>query len=140
MTGSRMSYLVDSDWAVHYLRGSTAHVRRLDTLMTDGVGLSVVSLAELYEGVFRSNDQPASERQLELFVSQVSLYPLDSITCRIFGEQRSRLRETGALIGDLDILIGATALRHGFTLLTDNRRHFERIERLRTESIAAGNS
>jgi predicted nucleic acid-binding protein len=31
-------------------------------------------------------------------------------------------------------MIAATALHHGLTLLTNNRRHFDRIETLRTES------
>ena len=41
----------------------------------------------------------------------------------------------GLMIGDCDLLIGATALRHNLTLLTNNRRHFERIEGLRMESV-----
>jgi len=39
------------------------------------------------------------------------------------------------MIGDCDLLIGATALRHNLTLLTNNRRHFERIEGLHMESV-----
>jgi predicted nucleic acid-binding protein len=31
-------------------------------------------------------------------------------------------------------LIGATALTHGLTLLTNNRRHFERLDSLAIES------
>ena len=36
---------------------------------------------------------------------------------------------------DLDILIGASALRHNVTLLTNNRRDFEHIEGLTIESV-----
>ena len=39
------------------------------------------------------------------------------------------------MIGDCDLLIGATALRQNLTLLTNNRRHFERIDDLRMESL-----
>jgi len=39
------------------------------------------------------------------------------------------------IIGDMDLLIGATALQHNLTVLTNNRRHFERIEGLRIESL-----
>jgi predicted nucleic acid-binding protein len=39
------------------------------------------------------------------------------------------------IVGDLDLLIGATALHHDLTLLTNNRRHFERIEGIRIESV-----
>ena len=57
--------------------------------------------------------------------------PVDDEVCRIFARERGRLRAAGTPVGDFDILIGATALRHDLTLLTNNRRHFERLESLR---------
>ena len=45
--------------------------------------------------------------------------------------ERGRLRRT---VADFDLLIGATALRHDLTLLTNNRRHFELNTGLRIES------
>ena len=39
---------------------------------------------------------------------------------RIFARERGRLRAAGKIIGDLDLLIGATALRHDLKLLTNN--------------------
>lgn len=38
------------------------------------------------------------------------------------------------IIGDFDLLIGATALHYDLTLLSNNR-HFERIGGLRLESL-----
>ena len=60
---------------------------------------------------------------------------MDEETCKIFGKARGRLRAAGLMIGDCDLLIGATALRHNLTLLTNNRRHFERIDSLCMESL-----
>ena len=37
----------------------------------------------------------------------------------------------------MDLLIGATALRHGLTVLTNNSNHFRRIAGLRIESLAS---
>jgi tRNA(fMet)-specific endonuclease VapC len=59
----------------------------------------------------------------------------DEEAARIFGRQRGRLRAEGLLIGDTDQLIAATALQYDLTLLSNNRRHFERIEGLRIESV-----
>ena len=50
-------------------------------------------------------------------------------------EGAPRLRPPGSIILDLDILIGASALRYNVTLLTNNRRDFERIEGLTIESV-----
>jgi tRNA(fMet)-specific endonuclease VapC len=44
-----------------------------------------------------------------------------------FGRVRGALRQEGELIGDLDLLIGVTALHHHVRLLTCNRSHFDRI-------------
>ena len=41
-------YLVDTDWVVHYLNGRQDIVGRLDVLKHQGLGLSTVSLGELY--------------------------------------------------------------------------------------------
>lgn len=129
-----MRYLVDTDWVIHYMNGMARVIDRVDALGSDGLGLSIVSLAELHEGLVRSRNRPVDERRLRDFLIGVTVVGLDEETCRIFGRERSRLRAEGNLIGDLDLLIGATALRYGLTVLTNNRRHFGRIEGLAVES------
>jgi predicted nucleic acid-binding protein len=47
------------------------------------------------------------------------------------GEIRAHLRRRGQPISDFDAVIAATALHYNLTLLTFNRRHFERIPDLR---------
>ncbi|MYA18898.1 MAG: type II toxin-antitoxin system VapC family toxin [Chloroflexi bacterium] len=130
-----MRYLVDSDWVIDYLHEVERTAGRLGELAADGLGLSIVSLAELYEGLFHSQRPEADEQVLQAFLSGVDVVDLDEETCRIFARERARLRAAGNLIGDLDLLIGATALRHGLTILTNNRRHFDRIEGLTVESV-----
>ena len=130
-----MAFLMDTDWAVHYLRGDTVVAGRIAELAEDGLGLSIISLAELYEGVFYSRDPESSASSLARFMGIAQVLPVDDEVCRIFARERGRLRAAGALVGDFDFLIGATALRHGLTLLTNNRRHFERLEGLQIISV-----
>jgi tRNA(fMet)-specific endonuclease VapC len=130
-----MKYLLDTDWSIDYLHRVDRVVQRLGELTEESLGLSVISLAELYEGVFNSTNPERNERELQDFLRDVSIIPLDLETCRIFGRERGRLRRAGSLISDLDMLIAATALRHHLTLLTNNRRHFERVDGLAIISI-----
>jgi predicted nucleic acid-binding protein len=95
----------------------------------------MISLAELYEGVYYSRNQANDEAALRDFVRTVSVLGIDEEVTRIFGRERGRLRSLGKTVGDLDLLIGATAIQHDLTLLTNNRRHFELLERLRIVSI-----
>ena len=130
-----MQYLVDTDWVISYQRGIPRVVNRLNALLPHGVGLSIVSIAELYEGVIYSTDPYAEERALRNFLNSVGIVWLDEEVCRIFARERGRLRADGTRIEDLDLLIGSTALRHGLTLLTNNRRHFERMQGLNIISV-----
>lgn len=130
----RVGYLVDTDWAVQHLRGDAGIVGGLEELKPEGLGLSVISLAELYEGVFSSRDPRASEEGLNNFLRRVVLIGIDEEICRLFGRARGRLRAGGKVVGGFDLLIGSTALRHDVTVLTNNRRHFEVIEGVRLES------
>ena len=130
-----IQYLLDTDWVIHYLNEHQGIVQRLDALLDDGLGLSIISLAELYEGVYYSRDPEGDEQDLNDFLRGVTILGIDEAVCKIFGRQRGRLRAEGLLIGDTDLLIAATALQYNLTLLSNNRRHFERIEGLRIESV-----
>ena len=130
-----MRYLLDTDWAIDYLNGNPQVRRRLDSLRPDGIGISIISLAELYEGIVNSSNREHDERELADFLRPFPLINLNLPICRIFGMERARLRARGTPIPDMDLLIGATALRHNLTLLTNNRRHFERLQGLRIISV-----
>ena len=56
--------------------------------------------------------------------------------CQIFGRERGKLRKHGNIIGDFDLLIASTCLYYNLTLLTNNVRHFERVEGLLITSLA----
>jgi tRNA(fMet)-specific endonuclease VapC len=126
---------VDTDWVIHYLNGHAEIVARLQEFGAQGVTLSLIALAELYGGVFYSHDPGKSEAVLQALLRSVELLELDDETTRIFGRQRGRLRAQGQGIGDFDLLIRATAVRHGLAVLTNNRRHFELIQDLQVISV-----
>jgi tRNA(fMet)-specific endonuclease VapC len=129
------SYLVDTDWAIDYLNGRERTRSRLDQLGDSGLAFSVISLAEIYEGVLYSKDPEKNERGLQDFLQYITLVSIDEETSRLFGKERGRLRAQGKLVADFDLMIGVTAVQHDLTLLTNNRRHFENIKELRIEGL-----
>ena len=126
-----MKYLVDTTWIIAYLRGHEDTIQRLQAYRAEGLAIAIVSLAELYEGVFRSDNPAANENILNNFLTGVTILGIDEEVCIIFGREMARLRQVGMAVGDMDLLIAATALRHGLTLLTADR-DFERVEHLTT--------
>jgi predicted nucleic acid-binding protein len=89
----------------------------------DGIATSVISVAELYEGIHGSMDYEESLKVLEDFLEGVSIINLDMEVCNIFGRERNKLRKTGKIIGDFDLLIASICLRHKLILLTNNKDH-----------------
>jgi tRNA(fMet)-specific endonuclease VapC len=125
-----MQFLVDSDWVIDYMHGNQQVVQRFDELSSQGVGLRIISFAELYDGVVGAKDPPRAEEELQKFLGSIEVLPLNEPVCRVFASERARLRTTGTLIKDFDLLIGSTAIYHDLTLLTNNRAHFERMRGL----------
>jgi tRNA(fMet)-specific endonuclease VapC len=129
-----LSFLIDTDWVIDHLNAVAEVTRRLKELEPQGLALSIISAAELWEGVYFSRDQKRSQVMLEAFLSGVTILNLDEEVCKRFGHLRGSMRKRGQVMGDFDLLSAATALRHNLTLLTNNRKHFAGIAGLQIQS------
>ena len=129
------SYLIDTDWIIHYLNGQREIVKRLVALRKEGLAISVISLAELYEGIYYSTNPEGDKKALDDFLTGVSILGLEDEICKIFGKERGKLRKLKIVIGDFDLLIAATCLCYNLTLLTNNIRHFKMVEGLNIVSL-----
>ena len=121
------SFLLDTDWVIDHFNGVAPVTRRLQELEPHGLNLSIISAAELWEGAYFSRDPKRSQAMLEEFLAGVVVLGLDEEICKRFGQLRGSSRKRGQTVGDFDVLMEATALRHNLTLLTNNRKHFEGV-------------
>jgi tRNA(fMet)-specific endonuclease VapC len=131
-----LKYLVDTDWIIDHLNGIESVSKKLEKLAPSGICTNIISVAELYEGVYDSRNYEDSLNALETFLEGITVLPIDQDVCRIFGRERNKLRKHGNIIGDFDLLIASICLRHNLTLLTNNKEHFERIDSLKIISLA----
>jgi tRNA(fMet)-specific endonuclease VapC len=122
-----LSYLVDTDWVVDFLAGRTTARRLFAALMSEGVAISIVTYGEIYEGILYGRDSNQQEEKFREFLGGVELVLLSPQIMERFGRIRGQLRRDGNLVGDMDLLIASTAIAHDLTLVTRNRRHFERV-------------
>ena len=127
-----MKYLLDTTWVVEYLRGNEEIIKRTQQLQEQGLAVSIISVAELYEGVFRSNAPEKNEAALNDFLKGVSVQDVTHEVSRTYGQIRAELLQKGLMIGAIDVLLAATTIAANLTLLTADR-DFERIEPLRAE-------
>ena len=65
-----LAYLVDKDWVIDHFHGVEVVTRKLEELRPAGLAISVVSLAELYEGIHYSRD-PARLREFARWLEQL---------------------------------------------------------------------
>jgi tRNA(fMet)-specific endonuclease VapC len=92
--------------------------------------ISAITVSELLVGVHLANSE-ARQNQRKAFVEGVlTLFPVlefSAASARIHAELHASLRKKGEMIGAHDLIIAATALQHGFAVLTGNIREFNRI-------------
>lgn len=122
-----VKYLLDTDWAIYYLRGKEAFVKAIDEYRKEGIAISMISIAELYEGVYRSRRPEEKETALIDFLEGFKTVGITKPVARLFGSKRAELREMGFTVSDFDLLIACVAEYHGLVLLTNNRKHFEKV-------------
>lgn len=48
----------------------------------------------------------------------------------IFAQDKAALKRQGNLLADRDLMIASITKAHGFSLVTNNGKHFDRIENL----------
>lgn len=125
-----MKYLIDTDVLIDASIGVPRVVRTLDQLSRQGIGVSIISYGEFFEGAFGFPEPARLLDEYRQFLATFTLLPLTDATMALFAEIRSTLRQQGLLIPDLDLLIGATAMHYDLVLLSGNQRHFERIREL----------
>jgi tRNA(fMet)-specific endonuclease VapC len=122
-----VKYLVDTDWIIDALANIPDAITALRLFARDGIAVSIVSYAELFDGAYGSQHPQAEIARIQQFLASYPVINLSEAIGDRFGQTRSRLRSRGMLIPDLDLLIGVTAVVHNLTIMTRNVRHFGRI-------------
>ena len=128
-----IAFLVDTDWMSEFLNGREQAIEVLSPILDHGVAISIITYAELFEGV---SDLPGTDPRrgsLDAMAEKFDVIGVDDETARVFGRLRSDLRRRGQRIPDLDCLIAATALRHDLVLVSRDK-HFDRVPGLRRHS------
>jgi predicted nucleic acid-binding protein len=115
------TYLADTNILINALNHKRGQRELLNHLVGQGHRLAccTVILGELFSGI-----KPADIANVERFVSMLSWYVASRAIARHAGQLRFEYARKGVTLSLPDMLIAATALEHGLTLITDNRKHF----------------
>ena len=92
--------------------------------------LSAIGLTELIHGLYRAQTSAVRLRRqsfLDELLRDLTVYPYTKETAMLAGKLDGEQQSKGVVIPFGDLLIGATALSLGFSVLTENLRHFQKI-------------
>jgi tRNA(fMet)-specific endonuclease VapC len=92
--------------------------------------ISAITVSELLIGVHRAASDAQRIRRAAFVEAVLEAMPVLEFTAevaRIHAEVIASLIKQGQLIGANDLIIAATALCHGFPVLTSNTSEFQRI-------------
>ena len=127
-------YLLDTDTIIYSLKGNTNIQENLLHHVNDLLQISIITLMELYYGVYKSQHVDANLAKIKTLEQSFEILPTGQETAEIFGRLKARLELDGNRLDDFDLIIASTALTHNLVLVTNNEKHFERIEGLKLEN------
>jgi tRNA(fMet)-specific endonuclease VapC len=129
-----MGLILDSSAVIAAERGGETAERLVERVVRiagdQETALSAVGLTELVHGLHRANT-PALRLRRQAFLDDLlaglQVYPYTKETALLAGRLDAEQRIRGVVIPYPDLLIGATALSLGFSVLTTNVRHFRQV-------------
>ena len=130
-------YILDTCTWIEYFHernGVREHVNSVDI---DFIGASEVTLAELTYGAINSGDYERHIREPQQLRENVTIYGISDVF-EEYGQIRCALKKIrknlDCEVGQFDMLIGATALHYGLTVVTDNIKHFSLMPGVKCEN------
>lgn len=124
-------YLLDTNACLDFLLARNAAIVPRIERAFGKLSISAITTAELRVGNRASADPVKDARNVDTFLTVVSVAPFDSVAADIYGQVA---RTIGVQRSSFDRLIAAHALALDLTLVTNNERHFADVPGLRVEN------
>lgn len=122
---------LDSDFIINALRNKRDAGRKLVQIKQEGEPLftTAINTFELFKGL-KENKREKEIETLNDFLFGVDILDFDFESSEKAAQIFNTLKEQGNLIDIADILIASIAISNNQPLLTENKKHFDRIKEL----------
>ena len=128
-------YLLDTNICIFYIKGKYNLNTKIAEIGEQNCFISEITVAELKYGIENSKTIESMRKVVEAFISKFAIIPIYN-SLDIYAREKARLRKTGLLIDDFDILIGSTAIANNMVMVTNNIDHFNRLQNIEIEDWA----
>ena len=114
--------LLDTDVTSYIIKDIPAAVAFRPIVFEKRVAISFMTIAEIHEGICRSNWGETKKRAITDGLRQFVILPFTINVCEIWGQIRAERKQQPISVGDA--WIAATAIAYKLPLLTNNQKHF----------------
>jgi tRNA(fMet)-specific endonuclease VapC len=129
-----MKYLLDTNVCIRLMNGQAPLLyNRMRQVSVDDLCVSSNTRSEMYFCAAKSRDPIVTRENQRAFLERFKSIVYDDNAAERYGTLRAALSRAGTVIGPNDMLIAASALARGLTLVTHNTREFSRVEGLAIE-------
>lgn len=122
-------YMLDTNIVIYAMKHPKGAI--MDKLLAHtavDLCISTVTYAELLIGVEKSAYSERNKALLTRFLFGVEIMDFDQEAAQHYANIKVALQRQGMPVGDLDMMIAGHARSMGCVVVTNNRKHFDRIE------------
>jgi len=124
-----MNYLLDTNICIFYLNGRFDMKNKIDKVGLLNCYISEITVAELKFGAENSERKEENRLIMSEFISKMQIVPIFS-SLDLYAIEKARLTKLGTIIDEFDLLIGVSSISNDMIMVTNNTKHFERIEQI----------
>lgn len=84
-------------------------------------------------GAYNSAKINQNLKVIEPFLDSFKVLEFTQISSLIFAKEKARLKKNGNIIADMDLMIASIAIENDCTLISNNIKHFDRVQNLELE-------
>jgi tRNA(fMet)-specific endonuclease VapC len=129
-----VKYLLDTSICVFFFRDRFNIADALRAKGPENCCVSEITVAELRYGAENIINPQKHHQLLDAFLQQIATIPITN-SIRTYAEEKVRLKKAGTPLHDeFDLLIGASAIYNGLTLVTDNLKDFKHMAGIQIEN------
>lgn len=128
-----MHYMLDTDIASYLIRGDHPGVTKKFTELYEKCVISSITAAELQYGARKRNNRVLTQK-VQALCDLIPIISWNEDAATNYAKLRVELESAGTPIGNMDMMIAASALAEEAVLITNNTEHFSRISALNLEN------
>jgi tRNA(fMet)-specific endonuclease VapC len=124
-------YLLDTDTLIYSFKGNEKVIENIKNHADAPKALSVISYGELIYGAHKSAQVSSNLAKVHRLREILPIIDTTSSIMECYGSIKAELSKKGITVDDFDLLIGSTAITLGYTVVTNNEKHFKKIPDLK---------